>query len=88
MRPLPRRIARSPAGVRYFFVDFGISVQYGSHSERAFVVGRVGLNRSAPEASKTVPYDPFPLDVRLFGDMVLGLDKVRHRHVGCLITRH
>ncbi|EJD51739.1 hypothetical protein AURDEDRAFT_159478 [Auricularia subglabra TFB-10046 SS5] len=51
---------------RYYFIDFGVS----SHHEGAgphLVTGLICRDRTAPELSPTVPYDPFKLDIYLLG---------------------
>lgn len=48
-------------GVRYYFIDFGISSQGEDQ-----VLGVDGQIR-APELSDTVPYDPYKLDMFLIG---------------------
>ncbi|EJD41509.1 hypothetical protein AURDEDRAFT_106043, partial [Auricularia subglabra TFB-10046 SS5] len=80
----PRKLTvlpRSEVAMKYFLTDFGMSVKYRSSEDRGLVTGIGGLNRTLPEQSDTVPYDPFPADIRMFGDMLhdwqygfLGLD--------------
>ncbi|KAJ7202546.1 kinase-like domain-containing protein [Mycena pura] len=81
----PHRIkTRTAAGpMKYYYIDFGLSVQFPSFEARELVKGRCGqLRKHVPEISDTVPYDPFKLDVRLVGEMIrveflewyLGLD--------------
>lgn len=48
-------------GVRYYFVDYGLS----SH-RKSSVTGVFGVE-NAPELSQTVPYDPYKLDVYILG---------------------
>ncbi|KZV93311.1 hypothetical protein EXIGLDRAFT_613220 [Exidia glandulosa HHB12029] len=65
-----RVLPRSRVAVKYYFIDFGLSTAFTSTEGRGYVTGTVGLNRTLPEQSDTVPYDPFPADVRMFGDML------------------
>lgn len=51
----------SVGGVRYYYIDFGIS-----SFRQAKVTGLPGQER-APELSDTVPYDPYKLDVYILG---------------------
>ncbi|KZV89756.1 hypothetical protein EXIGLDRAFT_721074 [Exidia glandulosa HHB12029] len=63
-------IPRSRASVKYYFIDFGISARFegpGPH----LVTGTACRDRTAPELSATVPYDPFKLDVYLLGNHFL-----------------
>ena len=62
-------IPRSTAGVKYYFVDFGISSYIPEDDER-FVVGNFGRDREPPELSATDPYDPFKLDIFIIGNML------------------
>ncbi|KAG8919601.1 hypothetical protein FRC03_002083 [Tulasnella sp. 419] len=55
----PKR--RAVGGVRYYFIDFGISSQ-----DLTAVTGEKGLLK-APELSDTVPYNPFKVDIWLLG---------------------
>lgn len=57
--PAPSRTA--VGGVRYYFIDFGISSR-----NRDSVLGIDG-QEPAPELSATVPYDPYKLDVYILG---------------------
>lgn len=63
-------LPRSRVPMKYFLTDFGMSIRYRSFEARGLVRGIGGLNRTLPEQSNTVPYDPFPADVRMFGDMI------------------
>ncbi|KAJ7693191.1 hypothetical protein B0H17DRAFT_1132660 [Mycena rosella] len=64
--------SRTEAGpMKYYFIDFGLSVHFSSYWMRERVTGDVGrLRRCIPEISETVPYDPFKVDVRLVGEML------------------
>ena len=58
--PLPRFAVLDP--VKYYFIDFGISV-YCPPGESMMVRGLEGIERSVPELSGTIPYNPFKADV-------------------------
>ncbi|KZV79334.1 hypothetical protein EXIGLDRAFT_632217, partial [Exidia glandulosa HHB12029] len=62
-------LSRSRVPVKYHFIDFGLSTKFASMEERGYVTGTLGLNRTLPEQSDTVPYDPFHADIRTFGDI-------------------
>ena len=63
-------VSRSDAGVRYYFVDFGISVHIPEDDRPKFVTGNMGRDRDPPELSATVSYDPFKLDIFIIGNML------------------
>ena len=66
---LKSRLEAEP--VRYFFIDFGISVRVPTGADPKQTVGVIALDRdSVPELSDTVPYDPFKVDVFLVGNLV------------------
>ncbi|KAJ7919618.1 kinase-like domain-containing protein [Mycena leptocephala] len=59
------------APMKYYFIDFGLSVQFPSYETRGLVTGECGrLRKHIPEISETIPYDPFKVDVRLIGEML------------------
>ncbi|KAJ7168803.1 kinase-like domain-containing protein [Mycena filopes] len=58
------------APMRYYYIDFGLSVHFQSSEVDTRVLGICGrLRKYIPEISETVPYDPFKVDVRLVGEM-------------------
>ena len=61
-------IPRSAAGVKYYFVDFGIS-SHIPEDRQSFVVGNFGRDQEPPELSTAVPYDAFKLDIFIIGNM-------------------
>jgi len=62
-------IPRSAAGVKYYFVDFGISVHIPASVYPKLVTGHLGRDQTPPELSTTIPYDPFKLDIYILGNM-------------------
>jgi len=62
-------LSRSTAGVKYYFIDFGISVHIPADVYPKLVTGHLGRDQTPPELSKTIPYDPFKLDVYIIGNM-------------------
>ena len=60
---------------RYYVIDFGMSKKFDQR-EGVQVLGVLGQDRSVPEMSNTVPYDPFPMDVYQLGSMLLRIYKV------------
>ncbi|KIP07949.1 hypothetical protein PHLGIDRAFT_127369 [Phlebiopsis gigantea 11061_1 CR5-6] len=61
---LPRRTAR----VKYYFIDFGISVHIPEGAPNRLVTGRLGRDRDPPELHSDELYDPFKLDVFIIGN--------------------
>ena len=66
--PIVPRIGAWPP-IRYYFVDFGISVKFPADLEPKRTVGIIGLDRDAPELSNTRPYDPFRVDIFILGNV-------------------
>ena len=67
-RKVVRPLLRSKHAVRYYYDDFGISSHITPGSSK-LVTGRFGRNRRVPELSKTVPYDPFKVDIFSMGQV-------------------
>lgn len=65
LKGVRRRIDVAP--VRYFIIDFGISRRFSS-GEETKITGIDGIDRDVPERSKTVPYDPFMVDIFTLGN--------------------
>ncbi|KAF8119547.1 kinase-like domain-containing protein [Boletus edulis] len=57
---------RSEAEIKYYFIDFGLSVQFVPGQRERLVTGDLGRIR-APEQISGSPYDPFKLDVYYLG---------------------
>lgn len=66
-------IPRRDVGVKYYFVDYGISSYFPTESGPRMVLGRDGRDQDVPELSDEVPYDPFKVDIFTIGN-VLGLE--------------
>ena len=71
MTPAPR-IPRLEAGVKYYFVDYGISSYFPVGSQRELVLGIAGRDQDVPELSNDVPYDPFKVDIFTVGNVLRG----------------
>lgn len=72
MDPLaPEPSITAVGGVRYYFIDFGISTR-----DQDSVVGTWGVIK-APELSLEVPYNPYKTDVYIlgmtYGEYILGV---------------
>ncbi|CDO69424.1 hypothetical protein BN946_scf184791.g19 [Trametes cinnabarina] len=60
-------LARIDHPVKYFFVDFGLSVRFAP-GQSPLVLGDVGRDADVPELSSTVPYDAFKADIYALGN--------------------
>ena len=67
----PRR-RRDVGGVKYYFIDFGISSWFDGTEGTRLVTGRDGLDREVPELRQSEPYDPFPVDIFILGNLFKG----------------
>jgi hypothetical protein len=63
-------IPRLEAGVKYYFVDYGISSYFPAGSQRELVLGVAGRDQDVPELSNNVPYDPFKVDIFTVGNVL------------------
>lgn len=64
-RPWPR----ISAPVKYYYVDFGISVHIPPEVQPKRALGGYGQDQEVPELSFTEPYDPFKVDVFILGNV-------------------
>ena len=71
-KTLAPRISRLEAGVKYYFVDYGISSYFPPGSRRESVLGITGRDQDVPELSNDVPYDPFKVDIFTIGNVIRG----------------
>lgn len=62
-------IPRSMVGVKYYFIDYGISSYFLSGSQERLVLGTEGRDQDVPELSDEVPYDPFKVDIFSIGNV-------------------
>ncbi|KAF8069090.1 hypothetical protein FPV67DRAFT_1414680, partial [Lyophyllum atratum] len=62
----------SSKSLRYYFIDFGLSRRY-SANVNIRDVGIWGQDKSFPERSSTIPYDPFKTDVYQLGNFILEI---------------
>ena len=65
-------IPRLEVGVKYYFVDYGISSYFPPGSQHELVLGIAGRDRDVPELSNSVPYDPFKVDIFTIGNVLRG----------------
>lgn len=62
-------LSRTEVTLKYYYIDFGISVLIPPESTQRLVVGEYGRDQDPPELSAEVPYDPFKLDIFIVGNM-------------------
>ncbi|KAF8520901.1 hypothetical protein BU17DRAFT_88463 [Hysterangium stoloniferum] len=62
------RMAVAP--VDYYWIDFDLSSRFSSLDIDNLVTGIVGQDRTVPELSLTVPYDPFKVDIYQVGGLI------------------
>lgn len=77
-RPLPR----TSVPLKYYFVDYGISVYIPPDVQPKLVLGTLGRDQEVPELSDEVPYDPFKADVFIIGNF---LRRAFYEVCACLI---
>ncbi|GBE79195.1 hypothetical protein SCP_0203920 [Sparassis crispa] len=65
--PLPR----TDKPIKYYFIDFGISVDFPPDATSRLVLGEKGRDQDVPELSNVVPYDPFKVDIFIVGNLLL-----------------
>ncbi|KAI0334926.1 hypothetical protein GY45DRAFT_1294684 [Cubamyces sp. BRFM 1775] len=77
-------LSRRDIPVKYYFVDFGISTQFGSGDSDRLVTGTFGLDQDVPELSNDKPYDPFKVDIFILGNMFTKLFYEKYANVNML----
>ncbi|KAI5120179.1 hypothetical protein M0805_002647 [Coniferiporia weirii] len=77
VEPAPYRNRSEVKGVKYFYLDFGISTRFQG-GEVHEVVGRKCGDGDVPELSSLVPYNPFATDVFILGNLYKGQFLVKY----------
>lgn len=80
-RPFPR--SRVP--IKYYYVDYGLSVYIPPDIHPKLVLGDFGRDQDVPELSLTVPYDPFKVDIFIIGNMLKRIFHDQYSNVGFLL---
>jgi serine/threonine protein kinase len=75
-------IPRFNVGVKYYFVDYGISSYFPEGTEPQLVLGLAGRDRDVPELSDEVPYDPFKVDILTIGNVLRRELVAKYTNVG------
>lgn len=65
-----KHTSRTKENVKYYFIDFGISVYIPDNIPPKMATGFLGRDRDPPELSMGEPYDPFKLDIFIIGNML------------------
>lgn len=55
--------------VRYYFIDFGLSMSFAETVGPRLTTSKDGIDRDVPELSLDAPYDPFPVDIFILGNL-------------------
>ncbi|KAI0041906.1 hypothetical protein FA95DRAFT_1598729 [Auriscalpium vulgare] len=63
-----KKLPRLEVGVKYYFIDYGISSYFPPGAPRTLVTGALGRDQEVPELSDDVPYDPFKVDIFIIGN--------------------
>ncbi|KAJ7785633.1 hypothetical protein B0H16DRAFT_1295172, partial [Mycena metata] len=69
------RSRSSIAPVDYYIINFGLSHYFPEGPEHARAVGKFGQDKTVPELSATVPYNPFKVDIYQLGNIFSDLNK-------------
>jgi hypothetical protein len=64
------------APVKYYYIDFGLSIWYPNGQENARATGVVGQIKDVPDFSAPAPYNPFKVDIYQLGRTFLDVIKV------------
>ncbi|EJC99794.1 uncharacterized protein FOMMEDRAFT_127977 [Fomitiporia mediterranea MF3/22] len=75
---------RDVSHVKYYFTDFGISSDFNPQDNTRLVTGVNGQDRDVPELSRTVPYDPFAVDVFILGNLYCKQFLKKYTNLGFL----
>ena len=62
------QLSRIGVPIRYYFIDFGLSVHIPKDVYPKLAVGAYGRDQEVPELSWDVPYDPFKVDIFILGN--------------------
>jgi hypothetical protein len=66
------------APVDYYYIDLGLSSWWPQGPEHAAILGISGQYKDVPELSRTVPYNPFKVDIYQLGRTILEVVKVSY----------
>jgi len=70
MKRLLYRYSISFTNQKFYYLHSGCWTHFSDPNERRLIVGMGGRNRTVPELSEFVPYDPFKVDIRTLADTI------------------
>lgn len=70
----------SVAPVDYYIIDYGLATWFRHQESDIMSTGVYGQDKTVPELSKTVPYDPFKVDIYQLGGVINELIEVRYEY--------
>jgi hypothetical protein len=70
MKRLLCRYSISFTNQKFYYLHSGCWTHFSDPNERRLIVGMGGRNRTVPELSEFVPYDPFKVDIRTLADTI------------------
>ncbi|KAA1472467.1 hypothetical protein DENSPDRAFT_778324 [Dentipellis sp. KUC8613] len=76
--------SRLEKGVKYYYVDYGISSLIPKDSTNKLVTGTLGRDQEVPELSESIPYDPFKVDIFVLGNVFKEEIYDKYTNVGFL----
>jgi hypothetical protein len=80
------RERKSDKSLRYYLIDFGLSNWYPPGMKDIRVTGIVGQDKTVPERSRTIYYDPFKMDIYQLGNVFKRVIEVRPaQHMSCSV---
>lgn len=66
----------SVAPIDYFIIDYGLTMWFRDPHARNSALGVCGQDKTVPELSAIVPYDPFKVDIYQLGGVIKTLIEV------------
>ncbi|KAI0724168.1 kinase-like domain-containing protein [Fomitopsis betulina] len=78
-------LSRSHFHVQYYYIDFSISVYIPPDVHPKLSVGVFGRDQEPPELSDHIPYNPFKLDVFIFGNVLRKEFYQKYNNLGFLL---
>jgi len=84
-KTMARHRPRTSVPVRYYYIDYGLSVHIPPDVHRKAAVGSDGRDQEVPELSDDVPYDPFKVDIFIAGNLFRRMFHDRYSNVDFLV---
>ncbi|KIJ23780.1 hypothetical protein M422DRAFT_195503, partial [Sphaerobolus stellatus SS14] len=67
---------RDVAPVLYYFINFDLVSKFSGYEKHECFTGRVSQDRTVPEFSDTIPWDPFKVDIYQLGGVFAEIESV------------